>query len=112
VPDTSTTNPNAQIDRLDEDLSDPPLLDPLLGLLLALGLVVDGESVRAFHYRLQRTLTGDQTGTEDTHEWYAATDGLLVRATRDTEVASPSPLGDVVDTELGEFRLASTTPRR
>ena len=73
---------------------------------------VDGETVRAFHYRLQRTLSGDQTGTEDTHDWYSATDGLLLRSTRNTRVASPSPIGDVIYTEQGEFRLVSTQPRR
>lgn len=73
---------------------------------------VGGTTVRAFHYRLQRTLSGDQTGTEDTHDWYASTTGLLVRSTRNTRVASPSPLGDVIYTEQGEFRLTSLTPRR
>lgn len=73
---------------------------------------VDGETVRAFHYRLQRTLSGDQTGTEDTHDWYSTTNGLLLRSTRNTRVASPSPIGDVVYTEEGEFHLTSVTPRR
>lgn len=73
---------------------------------------VDGAPVRAYHYRLQRTLSGDQTGTEDTHEWYAADTGLLLRATHDSRVASPSPFGDVVYTEVGEFRLQSGRPRR
>jgi hypothetical protein len=73
---------------------------------------IGGTKVPALHYRLQRTLSGDQTGTEDAHEWYAAADGLLLRATHDTRVASPSPLGDVVYTEQGEFHLASTRPRR
>ncbi|MFM8303042.1 MAG: hypothetical protein ACKOA9_01900 [Actinomycetota bacterium] len=75
-------------------------------------LDVGGRVVPAYHYRLQRTLAGDQTGTEDTHEWYATATGLLLRATHDSRVASPSPFGDVVYTEVGEFRLRSTRPRR
>jgi len=75
-------------------------------------VVVGGTKVPALHYRLQRTLSGDQTGTEDTHEWYSATDGLLLRSTHDSRVASPSPIGDVVYTEQGEFHLVSTQPRR
>lgn len=73
---------------------------------------IDGTPVRAFHYRLQRTLSGDQTGTEDTHDWYSATNGLLLRSTRSTRVASPSPIGDVTYTEEGEFHLRSLVPRR
>jgi hypothetical protein len=73
---------------------------------------VGGTTVRAYHYRLERTLSGDQSGTEDTHDWYSASTGLLLRSTRNTRVASPSPLGDVVYTEQGEFRLESLRPRR
>ena len=74
-------------------------------------LEIGGEEVASLHYRDRRDLSGDQTGTEDTHDWFAVTDGLLLRSTHDTRVSSPSPIGDVVYTEEGEFRLTSLTPR-
>ncbi len=72
---------------------------------------IGGEEVASLHYRERRELSGDQTGTEDTHEWFAVTDGLLLRSTHDTRVSSPSPIGDIVYTEEGDFRLTSRTPR-
>ena len=75
-------------------------------------LTIGDEKVASLHYRLQRILSGDQTGTEDINDWYAVTDGLLLRSTRDTRVASPSPIGDVIYTEQGEFQLTSRTPLR
>lgn len=74
-------------------------------------LTIGGEEVAALHYREQRELSGDQTGTNDTDEWFAVTDGLLLRSTHDARVSSPSPIGDVVFTEEGEFQLTSLTPR-
>ncbi|MEZ5169807.1 MAG: hypothetical protein R3A49_03570 [Acidimicrobiia bacterium] len=71
---------------------------------------IGGEEVASLHYREYRELSGDQTGTEDTHEWFDVADGLLLRSTHDTRVASPSPIGDIIYTEEGEFRLTSRTP--
>jgi len=73
-------------------------------------LVIGGRKVPALHYRQRRTLSGDQTGTEDTHSWYAVGDAMLLRATHDTTVRSPSPIGEVTYTEQGEFRLTSLRP--
>jgi hypothetical protein len=73
---------------------------------------VDGRREAALHYRQQRELTGSQTGTEESHNWFAVTDGMLLRSTHDTRVASPSPIGDVNYTEQGEFTLTSRTPTR
>ena len=74
-------------------------------------LDIGGTDVTALHYRRQLTLTGDQRGTEDTHYWFSADTGLVLRSTHDTTVASPSPIGDVTYTEVGEFELGSLTPR-
>ena len=75
-------------------------------------LDIGGTTVGALHYRSERTLSGDQTGGETTHSWYSVTDGMLLRSTHDVRVASPSPIGDVVYTERGEFQLTSRTPQR
>jgi hypothetical protein len=75
-------------------------------------LRIDGETVPALHYRQRRTLSGDQEGSEDTHIWFGIVDGMVLRSTHDTRVTSPSPIGDVVYTEQGEFRLTSRKPRR
>jgi len=74
-------------------------------------LDIGGTEVSALHYRRKRTLTGDQRGTEDTHYWFSGDTGLPLRSTKDTKVASPSPIGDVTYTEVGEFELDSLTPR-
>lgn len=73
---------------------------------------VGGDDIDAVHYRLDRTLTGDQRGTERREYWYAAADGQLLRGSHDITVASPSPIGDVTYTEKGEFTLTSREPRR
>jgi hypothetical protein len=67
--------------------------------------------VDALHYRVERTLSGDQHGTERTEAWYEPATGMLVRQTRDISVASPSPLGDITYTERGTLRLRSLVPR-
>jgi hypothetical protein len=75
-------------------------------------LRIDGKTVPALHYRQRRTLSGDQTGTEDTNSWFAIGDAMLLRSTHDTHVTSSSPIGNVTYTERGQFQLASRTPRR
>lgn len=75
-------------------------------------IVVGGDAVPALHYRMERTLTGDQRGTETTEHWYAPDDAMLLRITHDIAVASPSPVGDVDYTEVGELTLTSRTPQR
>lgn len=73
-------------------------------------LTIGGEDVEALHYREQRDLRGSQTGSGTTDSWYAVTDGMLLRSRRTNTVTSPSPIGDVVYEESGEFTLASLEP--
>jgi hypothetical protein len=73
---------------------------------------VDGEDVETHHYRVVRTLNGDQTGNSRSDWWFRVTDALPVRNTREIEVRSPSPIGDVTYTEEGSFTLSSLAPRR
>lgn len=68
---------------------------------------VDRRPVDAFHYRLERDLSGDQAGTELLDRWYDVTDGLLLKETRDITVRSPSPIGDVTYEESGTLTLTS-----
>lgn len=75
-------------------------------------LTVAGHTIDAYAYRQDRTLTGDQTGTEHNELWFAVGSGLLVRYVRDTRVDSPSPLGTVTYTERGILTLATVVPRR
>ena len=72
---------------------------------------VGGTSVRALHYRVERTLSGDQRGTERNEVWYHPLTGLPLRRIRTVEVASPSPIGDITYTEGGTVTLDSLTPR-
>lgn len=75
-------------------------------------LSIGGERVAALHYREERQLTGSQEGTGTNGKWYAVTDGMLLRSKRTNTVTSPSPIGDVVYEESGEFTLTSLEPTR
>jgi hypothetical protein len=75
-------------------------------------LRIAGSPVEADHYRVDRTLSGSQTGTEHSELWYAARDGLPLRIRRDIRVESPSPLGAVVYTERGMLTIGSLRPER
>lgn len=73
---------------------------------------VGGAAIPAYHYRINRTLSGSQTGTEKTDTWFSARDGMPLRVTRDIDVESPSPIGAVTYTERGHFVLSSLEPSR
>lgn len=73
---------------------------------------VGGQSIRAYRYRSERVLSGDQTGTETSETWHRVPDGLPLRGTRDIRVQSPSPIGAVTYTEQGTFSLVALDPRR
>jgi hypothetical protein len=75
-------------------------------------LRVGSELVPAYHYRVERALTGSQTGTERYDMWYSALDGLPLKTNRAVNVKSPSPIGAVTYTEHGTYRLTSLTPQR
>jgi len=74
---------------------------------------VAGQAVPALHYRAERELSGDQTGTERLDMWFAERDGLPLRNEREIRVVSPAPapLDEVVYTEHGEWHLTSLVPR-
>ncbi len=65
------------------------------------------------HYVSERTLSGDQTGTEHTEMWFAVDNGLPLRNERTITVVSPapSPLDSVTYTEHGSWALQSLTPQ-
>ena len=73
---------------------------------------VGGDEVRAYHYLDEKTITGDQTGTERVDTWFAARDGLPLETERSVRVKSPSPIGDVVYSETGGYSLTSLVPER
>jgi hypothetical protein len=73
-------------------------------------LTIDAKPVPVLHYRLERTLSGDQKGTDHDEYFYDAETGLLLKGTRSVAVASPSPIGDVNYTEQGSFEITSLTP--
>jgi len=73
---------------------------------------IGGRSVRSYHYRYERSLTGDQAGTEEFEIWFAVRDGLPLREVRSVRVESPSPIGAVTYTEQGTYVLTSLTPRQ
>lgn len=67
--------------------------------------------VPAYRYRVERTITGSQEGTERYDFWYSVADGMPVRTVRAVVVHSPSPIGTVTYSERGNYTLASLTPR-
>lgn len=67
-------------------------------------------AVPAYEYRIERTITGSQTGSERVRVWYSARDGLPLRIDRTVRVESPSPIGAVTYTEHGTCVLASLEP--
>jgi hypothetical protein len=74
---------------------------------------VGGRPVDAVHYIAERTMSGDQTGTEHSEMWFAADTGLPLRNERTITVVSPapSPLDSVTYTEHGSWALQSLTPQ-
>lgn len=72
---------------------------------------IGGERIDALHYRVERSMSGDQSGSETTHIWYDPTTGLPLRETRDVTAVTPSTFGDVTYREQGSFRLTSLEPR-
>ena len=75
-------------------------------------LRIGGEVVPVYHYSVDRTLTGDQSGSEHYDMWYSVLDGLPLKTVRRVTVKSPSPIGAVTYTEKGAYTLNSLTPRR
>lgn len=75
-------------------------------------LHVGGELVPAYHYYVDRTLSGSQSGFEHYDMWCSVLDGLPLRTDRHVTVKSPSPIGAVTYTENGTYALASLTPQR
>jgi len=73
---------------------------------------VAGQEIEAYAYRVDRRLTGDQTGTEHNELWFAVGSGLPVRYLRNTRVDSPSPIGSVTYSEQGILTLAVLHPSR
>lgn len=73
---------------------------------------VEERPIRAYRYRSERTLSGDQAGTETSETWFRVSDALPLRVIRDVRVESPSPIGAVTYTEQGTYRLTSLVPRR
>jgi hypothetical protein len=73
-------------------------------------VAVGDETVDAFHFRDERTVSGAQTGTETFDFWLAA-DGLPVQGRQRIQVDSDSPIGQVTYTQEGEFSLVRRSPR-
>lgn len=77
-------------------------------------LTVDGETIATLHYRQERTIGGDQSGTTSEDVWFAADSMLPVREERSSRIESPAPapLGSVTYTEEGWWQLADLEPLR
>jgi len=71
---------------------------------------VGGTPVPAHRFHGERVLSGAQSGTETTEQWFAVADGMPLRNERRIEVRSDSPIGTVTYTETGDFTLASLAP--
>ncbi|MEL7207587.1 MAG: hypothetical protein AAGK32_05045 [Actinomycetota bacterium] len=74
-------------------------------------VTVGGTEVDALRFRGERTIGGVQDGRQVNEAWFRD-DGLLLRADRELEVVSPSPVGEVTYTEEGRVVLGDLEPRR
>jgi len=74
-------------------------------------IMVGKDAVPAYRYRVERTITGSQTGTERYDMWYSVADGMPVRTNRQVVVHSPSPIGTVTYTENGSYTLTALQPK-
>jgi hypothetical protein len=73
-------------------------------------LAVDGRDTSVMHYHDERTVSGSQTGTNVADWYFAETDGLLVRLTRDISIEYKAPvIGRVHYTEHLEMNLTTTS---
>jgi hypothetical protein len=67
--------------------------------------------VPAYHYSVDRKVTGSQSGAEHYDMWYSVRDGLPLKTNRNVKVKSPSPIGAVIYTEKGTYTLTALTPQ-
>lgn len=67
--------------------------------------------VSAYHYVVDRTVTGSQSGHEHYDMWYSVRDGLPLKTDRRVTVKSPSPVGAVTYSEAGTYALISLVPQ-
>lgn len=76
-------------------------------------VAVGDVTVEALHYRIVRTVSGGQQGSDRIDVWFDAARGLPVRQRHDLRVVSPAPppLDEVTYTERGEWQLTSLTPK-
>lgn len=75
-------------------------------------VTVGGSAVPAYHFRQQRTLGGNQSGTQRADLWFAVKDGLPLRNERQVTVHTDTPIGSSTYTERGSFELTALRPRR
>jgi hypothetical protein len=73
-------------------------------------LDVGGTPVQAAHFRRERTLSGAQSGTEQTDAWFATDTGMPLRNERSLRVETDTPVGHSTYTEDGSFELTSLEP--
>jgi hypothetical protein len=74
-------------------------------------LAIGKARVPAYRFHQVRTLSGAQTGTQDSSLWFAQSNGMPLRDTRKNVVKSDSVIGKVTYTETGTFTLASLVPQ-
>lgn len=72
---------------------------------------VGGTPVHAIHMTRRQAFTGSQTGELDESWWFSSTTGMPLKASRNYRLATSSPIGQIVYTEVGSWRLDSLTPR-
>jgi hypothetical protein len=71
---------------------------------------VGGDTVPAYRYHRERTMSGAQTGTEVSEVWFAAETGMPLRNERHIEVRTDTVIGEVTYTEDADFLLTSLEP--
>ncbi len=74
-------------------------------------VVVGADRVPAYHFRQERTLSGNQTGTQTADLWFAVKDGLPLRNDRTVDIRTDTVVGASTYTEHGSFQLTSLQPQ-
>lgn len=73
-------------------------------------LRIGDSDVPAHRYHRERTMRGDQSGSERSDVWFAVDTGLPLRNERSIDVSSNTVIGDVRYTEEASFEATSVHP--
>ncbi|MGO8870100.1 MAG: hypothetical protein ACLQPH_01635 [Acidimicrobiales bacterium] len=72
---------------------------------------IGGVPVPAIHITRRQTITGSQQGQLDESWWFDDATGMPLQESRNYRLATNSPIGQIIYTEVGSWQLDSITPK-